>query len=202
MRLGTTGLARELEVRGASIDDVLEQLDASVTLLDRAGRVVWQNAKSIARVGDRRGANFLGLIAPDYRPMAELEFKRLLFSNEASSRRELVVVGPDGQRMRSLSFGIAIRSDNQVSGVVAIGVSLNWDDDVPAAPELTPRLRETLDLLVAGLSTREIAAELGVARETARNHVRGVLRRLGVHSRVAAVARAHDLGLVPTKPEE
>ncbi|HEY2074090.1 MAG TPA: LuxR C-terminal-related transcriptional regulator [Gaiellaceae bacterium] len=197
-----TGLARELERRGASIDDVLENLDASMTLLDRSGRVVWQNERSVTRVGDRRGASFLGLMAPDYRPMAEMEFRRLILSNEASSRREVVVVGPDGQRMRSISFGVPIRNADGVSGVLAMGVPLNWDDDVPAAPELTPRLRETLDLLVAGLSTREIAAELGVARETARNHVRGVLRRMGVHSRIAAVARARELGLVPRKPAE
>jgi DNA-binding CsgD family transcriptional regulator len=202
MRRGTAGLARELEVRGASIDDVLDLLDASMTLLDRNGRVVWQNATSIARVGNRRGMSFLALMAPDYRPMAEVEFKRLLFGNDVSSRREVVVVSPDGQRMRSISFGIPIRSANRVSGVLAFGVPLNWDDEVQAAPELTPRMRETLDLLVAGLSTREIAAELGVARETARNHVRGVLRRMGVHSRIAAVARARELGLVPRKPAE
>jgi DNA-binding CsgD family transcriptional regulator len=37
---------------------------------------------------------------------------------------------------------------------------------------------------------------LHVSRETVRNHVRHVLRELGAHSRLEAVARAHELGLL------
>jgi DNA-binding CsgD family transcriptional regulator len=195
-----TALARELEARGATLDDVLERLDASVTLLDVNGRIVWQNTLSIQRVGDRRGTSFGSLMAPEYRPIAEAEFRRLLFSSDASSRREVVVVAPDGQRMRSISFGVPIRDENGVTGVLAVGVPLNWSDDVSTTPELTSRMLETLELLVNGLSTREIADVLGIAVETARNHIRAVLKRLGVHSRVAAVARARELGLVPTEP--
>jgi DNA-binding CsgD family transcriptional regulator len=195
-----TSLARELQARGTSVEDVFDRLDASLTLLDRTGHVVWQNELSRTRVGDRRGLNFIGLMAPEYRPIAEAEFKRLIFSADASSRREVVVVGPDGQRMRSISFGIPIRSANQVNGVLAVGIPLNWDDEVSTTPPLTSRQLETIELLVNGFSTREIANELGIAVETARNHIRGVLTRLGVHSRVAAVARARELGIVPAEP--
>ncbi|HKT45781.1 MAG TPA: LuxR C-terminal-related transcriptional regulator [Gaiellaceae bacterium] len=196
-----TVLARELEARGATLDDVLERLDASVTLLDVGGRVVWQNRLSVERVGDRRGARFVELMAPEYRRIAEAEFRRLIVSSDASSRREVVVVGPDGQRMRSISFALPLRDESgAVSGVLAVAVPLNWNDDVSVQPELTSRMLETLELLVNGLSTREIADVLGIAVETARNHIRSVLKRLGVHSRVAAVARARELGLVPQEP--
>ena len=41
-----------------------------------------------------------------------------------------------------------------------------------------------------------MADELGVAQDTVRNHVRAVLHRLGVHSRLEAVIEAHARRLV------
>jgi DNA-binding NarL/FixJ family response regulator len=47
-----------------------------------------------------------------------------------------------------------------------------------------------LRLLEHGRSTRQIAQQLHLSPETVRNHVRAVLRALGVHSRLEAVALA------------
>jgi DNA-binding NarL/FixJ family response regulator len=61
---------------------------------------------------------------------------------------------------------------------------------------LTPRQAEVLGYLARGYSTEEMASAMGVSKETVRNHVRGLLRTLGVHSRLEAVATAHLRGLV------
>ena len=53
-----------------------------------------------------------------------------------------------------------------------------------------------LELLVEGISTRGIAERLFVSVNTARNHVQRVLAKLGVHSRLEAVALASREGLV------
>ena len=63
-------------------------------------------------------------------------------------------------------------------------------------PSLTPRQHEVLRLLADGASTEEVAAALGLSEETVRNHIRQLLRRLGVHSRLAAVAYARRHGLL------
>ncbi len=69
--------------------------------------------------------------------------------------------------------------------------------DGGAAPgRLTPRQNETLHLLAAGLTTEQIAERLGVSRETARNYIRRLLRALGVHSRLEAVVRGREDGLI------
>ena len=52
-----------------------------------------------------------------------------------------------------------------------------------------------LELLVEGVSTRGIAERLFVSVNTARNHVQRVLAKLGVHSRLEAVAAARRYGL-------
>ena len=53
---------------------------------------------------------------------------------------------------------------------------------------LTRREDEVLHLLVDGSSTDEISASLSISPATVRSHVRGVLAKLGAHSRREAVA--------------
>ena len=68
-------------------------------------------------------------------------------------------------------------------------VDIQVDQPPPTAhPHLTPRQTEVLRLLEHGRSTNQIAAELHLSVETVRNHIRHILRALGVHSRLEAVA--------------
>lgn len=74
---------------------------------------------------------------------------------------------------------------------------LDLGANVPQAPEagLTPRELEVLRLLVIGKSNRQIAEALFISGKTVSVHVTHVLAKLGVHSRLEAAARAHQLGL-------
>jgi DNA-binding NarL/FixJ family response regulator len=53
---------------------------------------------------------------------------------------------------------------------------------------LTPRERQVLRALAQGTSTTRIAELLGISAATVRSHVKSVMAKLGVHSRVEAVA--------------
>ncbi|WP_199827758.1 response regulator transcription factor [Streptomyces specialis] len=65
-----------------------------------------------------------------------------------------------------------------------------------AGATLTPRERETLLLLAEGLSTAQVGERLGVAHNTARNHVQRVLEKTGARSKLEAVAIARREGLL------
>jgi DNA-binding NarL/FixJ family response regulator len=54
--------------------------------------------------------------------------------------------------------------------------------------QLTPREQNMLDYMSRGLSYTEIAQHEGISPETVRTHARRIFRKLGVHSRSAAVA--------------
>ena len=66
------------------------------------------------------------------------------------------------------------------------------------APQLTDREVEVLRLVARGLANREIAEELVISENTVKNHVRNILEKLHLHSRVEAAVYAHRQHLLPT----
>jgi GAF domain-containing protein len=61
---------------------------------------------------------------------------------------------------------------------------------------LTRREHQVLRLLATGFTNRQIAQRIGIRYSTVRGYVRAVIEKLGVHSELEAVARAHALDLV------
>jgi DNA-binding NarL/FixJ family response regulator len=61
--------------------------------------------------------------------------------------------------------------------------------------EVTPRELEVLRCLVAGMSRSDIAGRLFLSTNTVRTHVQNLLRRADVHSTLALVATARELGV-------
>jgi two-component system nitrate/nitrite response regulator NarL len=80
-----------------------------------------------------------------------------------------------------------------LTGVLA-RVVRHGDTPTPAGPglfsELTPREAEILCLLAEGQSNKVIARNLGISDGTVKLHVKAILRKLGVHSRVEAAVIA------------
>lgn len=60
---------------------------------------------------------------------------------------------------------------------------------------LTVREKEVLRLMAEGLSSRAVAARLGISYTTVRTHIRSLGGKLGVHSKLEAIVKARELGL-------
>ncbi len=71
----------------------------------------------------------------------------------------------------------------------------NVADEEGPFSELTPREMEILCLLAEGQSNKLIARNLGISDGTVKLHVKAILRKLGIHSRVEAAVIAVEQGL-------
>jgi len=65
-----------------------------------------------------------------------------------------------------------------------------------SAAGLTPREIEVLRLISQGRTPQEVSEQLVISPKTVSSHLQRILAKLGVHSRLQAVARAYELGLV------
>jgi DNA-binding NarL/FixJ family response regulator len=59
------------------------------------------------------------------------------------------------------------------------------------AVRMTPREREVINLIAEGLSNKEIATRLEIATDTVKSHVRNVMEKLMLHTRLQIAAFAH-----------
>jgi DNA-binding NarL/FixJ family response regulator len=62
------------------------------------------------------------------------------------------------------------------------------------AVRMTPREREVINLIAEGLGNKEIAARLHIATHTVKSHVRNVMEKLTLHTRLQIAAYAHRDG--------
>ena len=56
---------------------------------------------------------------------------------------------------------------------------------------MTPRERDVINLIAEGLSNKEIATRLNIATHTVKSHVRNVMEKLTLHTRLQIAAYAH-----------
>jgi non-specific serine/threonine protein kinase len=103
---------------------------------------------------------------------------------------------------REFAAGTSLGLEEAIAEAVAVMTGATSAKPSDAAPQarfgLTPRELEVLRQVVAGKSDREIAETLFISRRTAEGHVAGILAKLGVRSRAAAVAAALREGIVST----
>ncbi|MGH3063145.1 MAG: LuxR C-terminal-related transcriptional regulator [Gaiellaceae bacterium] len=190
-------MTRLLQSLGSDVERAMTDVNVPSYIIDRNGVVAWLNPAAESIVGDVRGHRFTEVVTPGDRPRAKEAFARKIVGKEKVTDAEVDLVGADGREVSVEVSSVPLKDGHQIVGVFGLL------SRPPAPPKssrphakLTPRQREVLDLLAHGSSTHQIAELLHLSRETVRNHIRGVLHALDVHSRVEAVATARAEGLI------
>lgn len=98
-------------------------------------------------------------------------------------------------RLRASRQGSLVVVMLSAGGAEPAGGPLNAE----GRPLLSKRTLEVLHGLAEGLTTRQIAARLGVTPRMVQYHVSEIKRRLGARSRAQSVSRAQALGMVRRK---
>ena len=103
----------------------------------------------------------------------------LLKDSSIDEVAQAIRVVADGQSLISPSMAIKLLDEfKQMS---------RTDRQQVPSPRLTDRELEVLKLVAQGLNNREIAKRLFISENTVKNHVRNILEKLQLHSRMEAV---------------
>jgi PAS domain S-box-containing protein len=180
----------ESAIRG-DVEDALERVNVPSYVYDEHGIIRWLNRAARRMVGDVRGRQLTSLVAPEETRRAREVFARHIVSEEDYDG-PAVVLDQDGERVSVEISSVCLYRGHRVVGVFGQLADIEHEAEPAPHPHLTPRQAEVLRLLERGLSTHQIADELHLSVETVRNHIRAVLRALGAHSRLEAVAMARQ----------
>lgn len=176
------------------LKETLERVRVPSGISDRQGTLTWLNKAGRDQFGDIVGRPFTSIVAPEHVPLVEQQRERKLLGVPVTDY-EIDVIRPDGRRQHVELSSVLIKGGDECNAIFGVTLPLPRRS-ARAVPELTPRLSEVLHRLAEGESTEQIAASLHLSKETVRNHVKRILRALGAHSRLEAVAIAHRDGLV------
>ena len=174
----------------------LEDVNVPAYAVDRFGIIRWVNAAAKKIVGDIRGKQQSSVVVPEQAREAKESFLRKMMGTEKSTDGKVVVVDPDGERVQVEISSFAIHEGHRIVGVFGLVRHREKSAQQNPHPHLTPRQNQVLHLLSHGHSTSQIAAELHLSVDTVRNHIRRMLRTLGAHSRIEALAIAHREGIL------
>jgi DNA-binding NarL/FixJ family response regulator len=129
----------------------------------------------------------------------------LTISDEEADLYEAIKAGASGYLLKEISIDEVATAIRAVAGgqslispsmasklLTEFATMIKRGDErqqVPA-PRLTDRELEVLKLVARGLNNRDIAKELFISENTVKNHVRNILEKLQLHSRMEAVVYA------------
>jgi PAS domain S-box-containing protein len=176
---------------GADAETALERARVPAYMVDPSGMIRWLNPAAERLFGDLRGQHMTAALPPEQRLRGQEIFARNLLGPAEGSDNRGVLLDSNGERFRAELSTVPLSSGGHVIGVFGQVKRIDAASPRTSHPKLSPRQRDVLQLLAAGCSTEEIARELHLSTATVRNHVRGIINALGVHSRLEAVIFAY-----------
>jgi DNA-binding NarL/FixJ family response regulator len=129
----------------------------------------------------------------------------LTISDEEADLYEAIKAGASGYLLKEISIeevANAIRSVQQGQSLISPSMASKLLNEFAAmvkrrderkqvpGPRLTDRELEVLKLVAKGMNNRDIGTELFISENTVKNHVRNILEKLHLHSRMEAVVYA------------
>ncbi len=129
----------------------------------------------------------------------------LTISDEEEDLYDAIKVGANGYLLKEISIeevadsirqvhaGQSLISPSMASKLLTEFAAMARKDEEKQqmpTPRLTDREMEVLTLVAQGLNNRDIAKELFISENTVKNHVRNILEKLHLHSRMEAVVYA------------
>lgn len=179
------------QTRPIELRSTLQKVRVPSVIVDREGVITWLNESATKEFGDLTGSAFSRIIPREHVEFVNRQLAMKLDGVASVTDYDTEVLTQDGCRRAAEISSVAIDGGDRCHAVFGVVLVRGLRTSTAGSPVLTSRQTEILALISNGASTVQIAESLHLSRETVRNHVRNILRQLGVHSRVEAVAVAY-----------
>ena len=178
--VGHAGSVAESVARAAELKPDLVVVDFRLT--DGTGA---DAAAAIRQMRPETKLIFLTREDSDAARFAALESGASAFIHKSRAAQEVV------DAIRKVANGASLFTPRSIAQL------LNSRREVESQLErLTPREKEVLRMMAEGMASRDIAKRLGISYTTVRTHIRSLGSKLAVHSKLEAIVKARELGLV------
>jgi two-component system NarL family response regulator len=181
--------------------DVVGEASDGAEALDKAKALKPNVVLMDVRMPKRSGIEAAGAIRDE---LPEAKILMLTMSDEEADLYEAIKAGASGYLLKEISIEEvpdAIRSvwagQSRISPSMAskllsefAAMSQRGGDVKAAGAQLTPREMQVLKLVAQGLNNKDIAEKLFISENTVKNHIRNILDKLHLHSRMEAVVYA------------
>jgi len=201
------GLRELLERRGIEVIDAVGECDLGIhRAMETSPDVVLLDMRMPCMTGLEvlRRLRSAGLTMPVAMLTTSAEERDVIHSLQSGAQGYLLKDTEPADLIRALEKIVAGRTvvAPELAGILAKAVQGDAATAATAAAfaDLTPREREILCHLAEGQSNKAIARVLGISDGTVKLHVKAILRKLDVHSRVEAAVIAVEKALCVRKP--
>jgi predicted ATPase/DNA-binding CsgD family transcriptional regulator len=189
-------VARELGDLPRAADLMRESLDASIELGDRHARADALAGLSVVAAEREPTMNAATLHAAAEAQLAAAGVVLDPIDAEPFAHADARLRAALGERRVQEAHTRGRRLDTRETDRLVERLLGSGEPAAPADDVLSPREREVVRFLAAGLTNAEIASRLVLSEHTVHRHVANILAKLGARSRAAAAVTAAERGLL------
>jgi two-component system nitrate/nitrite response regulator NarL len=190
-RLFAEALATVLSKRGYHVVAITDEPDEAAAVAARSHVDICLMERELRRADTAAGIRRVTEASPDTSVIVLSVSTDLAVARGARELGALAVADKEDSVEEVIDLIERVRDGEAVTPPPVPG---GEDVEAPAEPGrdvlglLTAREREVLERLVQGQSTASLAKDMGITYATARTHIQNLLAKLGVHSKLEAVA--------------
>lgn len=193
-----TERTRELQELRGHREQLLASLGEGLLGLDADGRFTFLNPYAVQALGADRPDELIGEVsygllypdAGDYPEERDLPIQQVLATGESQGPWQDRFTRADGSQFPVEVFANPVWEGEELAGAVVMFTDLS--ERLAFLDKLSPREQEVLELLVRGLTNKQVAKELAISHRTVEVHRAHLMAKLEVGSFAELMRRLHS----------
>ena len=181
-------------------EDIIKSIDESIILLDNSFNIITINKKTeelINKELDELKPKELSSIIHEHNSLKK-EIENLYQGEYSDFSCRVNYKKRDDQKILiDTKFSIVKDKFNDIIGILIIGHEVKEMKQLKTLYQITDREADVMQLIISGLTNKEIADHLNIAERTIKTHITNIYNKLGVYNKIQLLHLLKDFNLIP-----